>query len=184
MSKKEFSEFISRQKPPVEEQPIDWRLEKEEWLRYLDDLYKLIENFLKEYTDRGQITVTYSDIELIEENIGRYTARAMMLAFGTNRLTLTPIGTLLIGTKGRVDLSGPKGTVRLILADKNSTGIKIVVRSHVLGHGDMAAESPAPEEMRKPDWEWKVVVTNAPQLRYQSLTQEAFFDALMEVSNA
>jgi hypothetical protein len=184
MSKKEFSDFINQQKPPVEETPIDWEAEKEEWLRYLDDLYKMIESFLNEYTDSGRISLAYQQLELTEENIGRYTVREMTLAFGTNRLTLTPIGTLLIGTKGRVDMIGPRGTVRLILADKKSTGIKIVMMSHVLEPGAAPTAPPFSKEASKPDWEWKIVVTLAPQLTYRNLTQESFFDAIMEISNA
>jgi hypothetical protein len=179
MSKKEFTEFISRQKPPVtkEEKPIDWAAQKEEWLKYLSDLYRMVESFLKEYTDSGKIALQYKNIELSEENIGRYTVQAMTLTFGTNRITLTPIGTLLIGTKGRVDMIGPKGPVRLILADKDSTGIRVTVRV-------LDANTPAVEEVTKPiNWEWKVVVTNAPRMSYQKLTQETFFNAIMEVSN-
>lgn len=102
----------------------------------------------------------------------------MTLAFGANRITLTPVGTLLIAAKGRVDMTGPRGTVRPILADKDSTGVKIAVRM-------LDANTPAVEEVAKPiHWEWKVVVTNAPRISYQKLTQETFFNAIMEVSNA
>jgi hypothetical protein len=183
MSKKEFTDFISRQRRPVEAPPIDWVAEKEAWLKYLNDLYNMVEVFLKDYTDNNQIILTYEDIVLTEENIGRYTARALVLSFGTTRVTLTPIGTLLIGTKGRVDMTGPKGTRRLILADKNSTGITIVIRTHVVRPGEPPPE-PTPEEVRKPDWEWKIVVPNAPpRSSYQKLTQDAFFNAVMELSN-
>jgi len=146
MSKKEFAEFISRQRPPVakDEKPIDWATEKEDWLKYLSDLYRMVESFLKEFIDSGQIALEYKNIELSEENIGRYTARAMTLAFGTNRITLAPIGTLLIGTRGRVDMTGPKGTVRLMLADKDSAGLKITVRVR-------DANTPAVEEGGCPD---------------------------------
>jgi hypothetical protein len=183
MSKKEFTDFINRQKPIVEEPPINWATEKERWFEFLDNLYQMIERFLKEYTDLRKILLTYNEIELTEENIGRYTVRAMELAFGTNRVTLTPIGTLLIGTRGRVDMTGPRGTRRLILADKNSTGIRVVVRAHVLRPGEPPPQ-PAPVDVRGPDWEWKIVVPNAPpQSSYQRLTQDNFFDALMEISN-
>jgi hypothetical protein len=183
MSKKEFTDFISRQQARVEASPINWVAEKEEWLEYLNDLYQMVERFLKEYTDKGQIILTYAELELEEENIGRYTVHAMALSFGTNRVTLTPIGTLLIGTKGRVDMIGPRGTRRLLLADKNSTGIKVVVRAHVLRPGEPLPQT-TPEEVRRPNWEWKIIMPNAPpQASYQQLTQDTFFDALMEISN-
>jgi hypothetical protein len=179
MSKKEFSEFLSRQSPLVmeDERPIDWAAEKNEWLQYLNDLYQMVENFLKEYVENKQIAIEYKNIELEEENIGRYTVKTMTLLFGANKITLTPIGTLLIGTKGRVDMTGPRGTVRLLLADKDSTGLRITVR---------AGNAPPAQEVPKPiNWEWKIAVMNAParMISYQKLTQETFFDAVMELSN-
>jgi len=179
MSKKEFSDFINRQRPPVakDEKPVDWGAEKEQWLKYLNELYQMVEAFLKEFIENGSIVFEYKRLVLSEENIGEYEVRVMVLTFGTNQIKLTPIGTLLIGTKGRVDMTGPKGTVRMILADKDSTGIKIIVRM-------LDANAPAVQEEAKPiNWEWKVVVTNAPGMSYQKLTQDTFFNALMEVSN-
>jgi hypothetical protein len=179
MSKKEFLDFINRQKPPVakDEKPIDWSAEKEQWLEYLNKLYQMVEYFLKEFIDDNRIITNYKSLMLSEENIGQYEVRALTLIFGTNQIKLTPVGTLLIGTKGRVDMTGPKGTVRLILADKDSTGHKFTVR--VLDVNEPAAQ----EESKLINWEWKVVVTNAPRISYQKLTQETFFNAIMEVSN-
>jgi hypothetical protein len=181
MSKKEFAEFISRQRPPVvkEEKAIDWNTEKAEWLKHLSDLYRMIESFLKDYIDSGNIVLEYSNIEITEDNIGRYTVKAMKLSFGTNNITFTPIGTLLIGTKGRVDMAGPKGTVRLLLADKDSTRLRITVTVR-------DTNMPAVEEVPKPiNWEWKIAIMNAPKrgVSYQKLTQETFLNAIMELSN-
>jgi hypothetical protein len=161
----------------------DWNAEKTEWLQHLDNLYRIVESFLREYIDRHQIIVSYNKTYLTEENIGTYEVRAMALAFGANRLELFPIGTLLIGTKGRVDLKGPRGIVRLILADKNSTGIKIIIRSQVLEPGRPPTSQPYSQEIPKPDWVWKIVATRTPQLTYQDLTQDSLFDAIMAVSN-
>jgi hypothetical protein len=183
MSKKEFAEFMSRQVPRTEEPPIDWEGEKKEWLMLLDSLYQMIQKFLAEYIKSGQISVAYKGIELNEEGIGRYSARIMSLVFGTNQISLTPIGTMLIGTKGRVDMNGPRGTRRLLLADRNSTGIKVVVTTRTIRPG-VPLPQRAPEPIRKPDWEWKLVIPYAPpQASYQKLTQDAFLDALMEISN-
>lgn len=175
---------MSRQKAPVEPAPIDWEAEKNEWLQYLDILYKDVEIFLYEYVKENRISITYENMNLNEENIGQYTVREMRLAFGNNRLRLTPIGTLLIGTKGRVDMVGPRGTVRLILADKESAGIKVIISAQALGRGAAPTEQPFSQEPRKIDWEWKIVVSTTPQLTYRQLTQEAFFDAIIEVSYA
>jgi hypothetical protein len=182
MSKKEFAAFINRQPPP--EEPIDWNAQKDEWLKFLNDLYEMLETFLKEFVESGHITLKYKNIAITEDDIGRYTTRALTLTFGANSITLTPIGTMLINTKGRVDMTGPKGTVRLLLADKDATGLGWASQAGRQPVRVRDPNSPAVEEPEKQvNWEWKIAVPNTPRLTYQKLTQETFLDAIMEVAN-
>jgi hypothetical protein len=133
---------------------------------------------LADFTAKGQIAVELGEIELTEENIGRYKAPSRTIKFGTNTISMVPIGTLLIGTKGRVDMTGPRGVIRLILADKSSTGVRVTVQVRTAGMPP--PELPAP---RKIDWEWKMVLKNTGSPAYQKLTQEVFLNALMEIAN-
>lgn len=103
MSKKEFADFISRQVPaPPPESPPDWAAELQQWLKHLADLYALVDSALADFTAKGQIVIERREIELTEENIGHYKAPSRMIKFGTNTISMVPIGTLLIGTRGRV----------------------------------------------------------------------------------
>jgi hypothetical protein len=83
MSKKEFAEFIGRQVPP--EPPPDWAAELREWLKHLADLYTLVDSALADFTAKGQIVVERREIELTEENIGRYKAPSRTIKFGHER---------------------------------------------------------------------------------------------------
>lgn len=182
MSKKEFAEFINRQAPiapagPPPPEP-DWAAELQQWLKHLADLYALVDSALADFTAKGQIVVESREIELTEENIGRYRAPSRIIKFGTNTISMVPIGTLLIGTKGRVDMTGPRGVIRLILADKSSTGVSVTIQ--VRTEGMPPPEPPAPKKI---DWEWKMVLRNTGMPKYQKLTPEVFLDALIEIAN-
>jgi hypothetical protein len=105
--RRDFDDFVKRQQPTAAEtKPIDWAKQRDEWLQHLRQLYDQIETFLAEYLESGEIKRDYRDITLNEENIGSYKARQMVLNIGRQEITLTPIGTLLIGAKGRVDVVG------------------------------------------------------------------------------
>ena len=41
---------------------------------------------------------------------------------GNAEIIFTPIGTLLIGAKGRIDMTSNAGTVKFVLVDKNLSG--------------------------------------------------------------
>jgi hypothetical protein len=46
----------------------------------------------------------------------------MILKIGRQEIVMTPIGTLLIGAKGRVDVVGPAGRARLVLVNSQASG--------------------------------------------------------------
>ena len=118
----DFDAFVKRQQPALaEEEAVDWAKERDEWLSHLKVLYDQIESFLAKYIEIGEIKRSYRDIALNEENIGSYRVRQMILKIGRQEVTLTPIGTLLIGAKGRVDVVGPAGRTRFLLVNSEAS---------------------------------------------------------------
>jgi hypothetical protein len=111
MDSKDFDDFVKRQQgeSSVAAVEINWKKERDEWLTHLDRLYSKIEFFMAKYVSSGQIRYEYLPIELNEENIGSYAAKQMVLRIGRQEVDIVPIGTLLVGSKGRVDVSGPAG---------------------------------------------------------------------------
>jgi hypothetical protein len=172
----DFGEFVKRQQTAL---AADWEKERDDWLGHLNELYDLTESFLADYIKTGQIKLNYRDIELNEENIGSYTARQMILKIGRQEITMTPVGTLLIGAKGRVEVVGPAGRTRLLLVDSEASGPRIKVTVSIGGKPDPPAVEAAPEEIK---WAWKIA-TSPPTIHYIELTRESLFQAFMEVAN-
>jgi hypothetical protein len=178
----DFGAFVKRQQAlsvSPEGERVDWAKEREDWLRRLRELYEQIESFLEQYARTGEITLTYREIELNEENIGSYRARQMILKIGRQEITMTPVGTLLIGAKGRVEIAGPAGRTRLLLVDSEASGPvpRLTVRI-----GRKPDRPPEEAEPRRIKWTWKIA-TSPPSIQYVELTQESLFQALMEVVN-
>jgi hypothetical protein len=186
MAKTSFDEFVERQQASSSENAeINWGEQRDEWLSYLDQLYKLIEDFLKEYIESGQITRSYQNVELNEDNIGTYVARQLILKIGRQEVDFKPIGTMLIGMKGRVDVYGPAGSARLVLVNSRAEAVRslIQVTVHVLRAG--AAPQPPPAAKTPPaeiTWEWKIF-GRPPEGRFLKLTRDSLFEMIMEVAN-
>jgi hypothetical protein len=175
-----FDEFVKSQQGPAHPE-IDWNLRRNEWLRYLDELYVQIEGFLKDYIDSDQIEFEPGEVELNEENIGTYTARRITLKIGRKVVNLIPVGTLLIGSKGRVDVIGPSGTgVPLLLVDSNAVRASDMIRVYI-GLGGKKPVAPK-KEYGEIKWEWRMI-TRPPERRFIEITQETFFQMIMEVAN-
>jgi len=176
-TKTKFDEFVAKQSAAMQPE-IDWAKKKEEWLSFLSKFYAQVEKFLGKYLSSGQIRLRYRAIKIVEEYIGEYEVKTLMIDIGRNQITLEPIGTNLIGAKGRVDMNGPNGKVKFVLVDRNASSPGI--SSRVWIHGE---EPPLKlPEAEVVEWAWKIG-TPPPNIQYVELNQESFFDALMEVSN-
>ena len=87
----------------------------EKFLRRLDDLYRLVEDFCHE---KG-LSFRYQDVEIFEEVPGKYRAREMSVNSDDRFLfKLKPIGAYVIAADGRVDMIGRLDTRVLVFLEK------------------------------------------------------------------
>lgn len=86
------------------ETPIDWEANKAWWLEKLEALYGEIEAWLKPLADQDLVDASRDSVPLTEEHIGTYEADVLLLDFSGKIIVLEPRGTLLIGSRGRVDV--------------------------------------------------------------------------------
>jgi hypothetical protein len=187
MPSTDFDEFVIRQQiEKAATASIDWNQQRDDWLLSLSELYARIETYLQSYRAAGQAEIEYRDIPLNEANIGSYTAQLMVLRIGLQEIQFTPIGTLLIGSKGRVDVLGPAGTSRLVLIDKKATNARSLIHIKVTTGVISASKpppAPPPTMPSEPiEWTWKIV-SRPPEMRFTELTQESFFEMILEVAN-
>ncbi len=181
MNNKTFDEFVSRQQQAdPETASIDWEKERDEWLTHLRRLYSMVESFLSKYVSSGQIRLEYRSIDLNEENIGTYSAEQMILRIGRQEVDLVPIGTLLIGSKGRVDVIGPAGKAEMLLVDRQAPSPRSLIKVTVGIGGKLPAVASKPAS--EVEWEWRIV-TRPPERRFVEITQESLFQLIMEVAN-
>ncbi|MFZ3339500.1 MAG: hypothetical protein WA213_01365 [Terriglobales bacterium] len=177
----DFDEFVRRQQAeaPIES-AVDWDEQRDQWLDHLNDLYAKIESLLRKYISSGQIHLEKRPIRLNEENIGSYTAEQMVLRIGRQEVNLVPVGTLLIGFKGRVDVEGPAAKAQIALVDsKASSAASLIHVSVGIGSKNLALKKAA----EPIEWAWRIV-TPPPERRFIEITQETLFQLIMEVANA
>jgi len=176
MTNTSFDDFIKQRSEVSKKAEIDWQAECDKWKKHLSEFHDKVEGFLKPYTDSHKLKVTRKKVDLHEEYIGSYKADALDILLGNTKITLKPIGTNIIGAKGRVDMIGPRGIVRFVLVSRDSNGPKISVQ---IGKQSKEVSS---EEKIEPILEWKIS-TSSPRISYMELVEESFQTALMEVVN-
>lgn len=172
MGKKDFDEFLSQEPTNAYLEPqTDWGERRREWLNYLKEFYEQVEGFLSEYLASRDVSREYQEKLINEEMVGTYPVQALHLRIRGRDVILDPVGTNLIGARGRVDMTGPAATVRFVLIGWDV--IQVGTRP----------ETGAEVETEMPEWVWKIA-TPPPRIRYLDLNADSFLDALMEVINA
>jgi hypothetical protein len=178
VNNREFEDFVRRQQESAK--AVDWNKELDEWLGHLARLYKNVKSLLEKYVSSGQIRIEYKPVELNEEGIGAYEARQMILRIGRQEVDLVPIGTLLIGSKGRVDIIGPFGKAEMLLVDKSAPDPRSLIKVVVGVAGKVPAARSEPS--RQIEWEWRIL-SRPPARTFIEVTQESLFQLIMEVAN-
>ena len=180
MTKHDFDKFIKEQTKAAQDKAADWEQVRGDWLSTLDEFYKTIEGWLEDYVSAGQIKIEYAPLTLNEMNIGQYITKQLILNVGRYELRLSPVGRLIIGAQGRVDLEGPAATIRFIRVDKSLKSrreqIKVTVGGPVaMGQGGAGLQ----QDPGKLAWK---ISGNPPSMTLLELTQSSFFDCVMEAT--
>lgn len=179
-----FDEFVRREQQAVaglNDKPVDWLAEKDDWLRHLNELFTTVSGFLHEYVIAGQVAVAHDQIELNEDNIGPYFAPMLTVKIGRKTIKLEPVGTLLIGSKGRVDVVGPLGRVQLLLLDSevHSLSDLIHVSIDVDSHAPLQPPSKHKSEIK---WTWRIL-TKPPNPAILEVNRDNLLRLLTELAN-
>ena len=102
------------------------------------------------------------------------------MCIGNDGVIAQPVGTLLIGSSGRVDLSGPRKTLRMVLLEKGGPTMKVTIA----GTGaptETSSQSLVRGEVDHRGWYF---ATQPPAVTVTAFDEESFRDAIMDVSGA
>ena len=189
MGKQEFDNYLrSHTTAPgqLPEQLIDWEAELDLWLKRLDELYQNVQVWLAEYQKEGRVQLAFRPIQFFEDGVGAYVTLEAEICVDNALVKLIPVGTALVGVKGRVDMEGPNGTIRLVLAHREATHPQVAYRQRI--HKSEAEAKRVHQfwqeqglgHLLADDWVWKVS-TNPPHIQYTDLTQDTFLGSLLQV---
>ena len=189
-----FDDFV-KQRTDLARQSAEAVNSKEtlaDWLRELNALYSTMEGFLQSYTESGQIKIERRPVQLTEEYLGTYDAEALAMLIGNDEVTAQPVGTLLIGSRGRVDLSGFRKTLRIVLLEK---GGPMMMKKKITITGastptEISSQSLVRGEVDHRGWYFVIQPPAATYFGGQSpatvtaFDEDSFRDAIMDVSGA
>ncbi|NLM68277.1 MAG: hypothetical protein GX180_14060 [Enterococcus sp.] len=117
---KTFREFLADRKknePKKVEKKIDWEARKTKWLTSVDNLYATVDNIIvNNFRSAGfHVTTKKEEVRIFEEYIGAYYIKNYFITADDIEVKFFPIGTIIIGAFGRVNMILPSETIKLVL---------------------------------------------------------------------
>ena len=175
----DFSQFMEQRKARQDEAPpFDSAGRRRQWLSDVEDLYRLIlDDALGTYIADGEISAERAPIKLTEPRLGCYDIDRLTLWFGDDQLIAEPAGTVLIACRGRVDLTGPLGSARLVLLDKGGPAVRFTI-SNGGRPQETSTQSMVHGEVSEPGW---YIATHAPGVTVTRLTPDTFRQLVMDL---
>lgn len=181
MGKEKFEEFINQSE--TQEEKIDWEKRKQWFIEKVNEFYKVIDSYLEPYKDK--IKINAIETVIYEDELGSYKVKKRILNVKGHKVEFTPIGTIIIGAWGRIDMEGSNGKVKFVLVPEYSEAPKIESKI-LLNDKDIKKweekQKKEAEKIKKAKKVWKIA-TPPPNIRYFDLDEDIFFDKLMEVIN-
>lgn len=109
----DLAEFFREKKKKPHEEEERRRKVIEEWQRDLEELFKDIEGWLQPAVKEG-LEVQRGSRVIREELLGDYKVPTLTLRFGRQQVEIVPVGRLVFGATGRVDIDFAGGKVLLV----------------------------------------------------------------------
>lgn len=142
------------------------------------DLYCKIDNeWLKTYIDKHEIRTTEHEIQITEELLGTYSIDEKTIEIGEHTFLLKPVGTILIGTPGRVDLLYKSKQIMFVLVGENVKNVKSQIIIKINNEEITGKKSANPGELV-----WKYTQRGGI-MTYHDLSAESFQKLLMDLIN-
>jgi hypothetical protein len=116
MVEQEVREFFREKKANARLGKVDWKAKKSRWVKAVGDLFrKIIDEYLAGPIREKTIAVSFRQKRVVEDRIGQYTIRELILCAGEEVVILSPKAANVVGASGRIDLRGDLGEVNIVL---------------------------------------------------------------------
>lgn len=187
MSIQTLKDIIEKQKREEEEVKFDPQEQINEYTVLVRNLYDIALSAIAELIKDGLIKAETEKKSIYEESLGQYEIDSLTLTINSKKIKFEPIGTMLIGSKGRVDVTGPFGKEKFILIRKGvkSPSELIKVNISIVGESN-PEERKQNEDIKKPtinDWEWKTLPSDSRWAKFEDVNADTVTDIIMRMIN-
>lgn len=144
----ESEERMETQLPKAIEARRKW------WIKAVEDLFTKVQVWLEPLIKDGPLTFDTKELQIMSDGwLGSYKLQRAIIGLGRKTLEMNPVGSVIFGSFGRIDVKGPNGKLMLILE---------------------ATQGPEEDDFVPTGGQWFITNRVGSRRLQEELTQEAF----------
>ena len=109
-----FMQLLWQKKEEEAKEQPEREVRMAKWLKSIDGFYKEIRKWLQPFLEQSLLKIHEIDINKSEEYVGDYQTKKLHIHIGNDIVSLTPVGTYIYGSLGRIDMRGPKAEMIIV----------------------------------------------------------------------
>ncbi len=121
MSIEKLRKSITEQIKKEENDKLDIKRNIDEYNENLEKFYTTIKNALDSLIRESLCSISEKTFQLDEELLGTYNAKGLSIEMAGQKISVEPYATMLIGSKGRVDIKSRRKMISFLLLKKSPT---------------------------------------------------------------
>jgi len=107
----------------MEEKQMNWTEIREQWLQDINALYGKVKEWLQEPLAEQLVLIGWTEHTISEEGLGTYQAPGLKIFAKMKQIEFIPVGRLIIGAQGRIDIFTDKGDLMLLKTENEGEWI-------------------------------------------------------------
>jgi len=107
--------YAERQKQIADGNTVDWENRRRWWQARASQLFDQIGEWLAPLIQAGSVSFERPKVPLHEDDLGAYEIESGIIRLGPDKIVLKPVGSVIVGGFGRIDVEGPNTRAMLLL---------------------------------------------------------------------
>lgn len=121
----DLNDFLQKKLEEKTKSEFNAQEEKKKWINRVDEIFSNIKKWIDEPVKNNLVEVTEQEIEINEERLGKYKISSLVIRSLWDTVYITPIGRMILGAIGRIDILSTKGKYSILLTIDNGWVVKV-----------------------------------------------------------
>jgi hypothetical protein len=121
----DLNDFLKKKLEEKTKKEFNAEEEKKKWITSADEIINNIRKWVEEPVKNNLVELIDEEVEINEERLGKYKINSLAIRSLWDTVYIRPIGRMILGAIGRIDILSTKGKYSILLTVDNGWVVKL-----------------------------------------------------------